>query len=236
MPLTRTLSCLSLSVLMVLAWTVALDAQTPQPVEVLSRTPIRVYPVIKNGTPIEVNAQIVKIAIRHDGKEKFANVLMLREPGSGLHWWTYQGAASKTDSFDFSWSPWLVYFTGDRAVGFAIGLNRSLMAREVVDHGADFATVERAVLADIARNTRALTEGGVLPWFVEVSFADLRSQLGHDFLFIPGRAISPSPTITSVSHADHLWTIRLEGPNQDFADVILDEHFGLKDVRRVPAR
>jgi hypothetical protein len=56
-----------------------------------------------------------------------------------------------------------------------------------------------------------------------------------DFFFLKGsEAVPPPPTVRSIVHSGGQWIMTLDGPNQDAAQVALDDSFNVKGVTWVP--
>ena len=199
---------------------------------VLLRSTPDTVEVLKNGERVRVGRQKIKAVVRDGEHETFVNIVMLLEPSSGLHWWLYQHTTKSAENFDGFVLPFVVYFTGQQAVGFRFA--HTLAVREVVGRHHDFATVEKAVLANIGHHATSVIAGNPSPHVIDVK---VRNQLG-DFLVKRNSAAAPQPPpeVVGVSRDENLWHITLKGPNQDFAEVVLDSHYGVKSVSLLPKR
>ena len=208
----------------------ALWSQGAPSTMVLLRSAPDTVDVLKNGERVGVGRQIIKAVVRDGEHEKFINIVMLLERSSGVHWWMYQHTTKGADNFDRFSMPVLLYFTDQQAVGFAFA--HTLGLREVVGRQHDFAAIEKAALADIGHHAKSVIAGNLSPHVIDVN---VRSRLG-DFLVIRNSAFSPPPVIIGLSRDENLWRITLKGPNQDFAEVVLDSHYEVKSVSFLPKR
>jgi hypothetical protein len=200
---------------------------------VLLRSTPDTVEVLKNGERVRVGRQKIKAVVRDGEHETFVNIVMLLEPSSGVHWWVYQHTRKSAENFDgFLLPPVVVYFTDQQAVAFTFA--HTLGIRQVVGRHHDFAAVEKAVLADIGHHAKSVIAGNPSPHVIAVS---VRNQLG-DFLVKrnSGAAPSPPPEVVGVSRDENLWHVTLKGPNQDFAEVILNLHYDVTSVIRLPNR
>src|SRR5688572_12891824 len=104
------------SALLVAASTLPVCAQGPL-IRVISEQQVTTtMRVLKDGKPASAESRNVTVAVRsQDGKETTAHVLVIRDPQTGVYWWTYQeaGANGAAPSWEHT-----VYFTADRGVGF----------------------------------------------------------------------------------------------------------------------
>lgn len=209
-------------------------AQAPA-VRVLSpATATKKMQALKDGQRIDVDMRTARIALTlPNGKELNAYVLMLREPQTGAYWWTYQGISANApgDGTDAPPLDYLVYFTGDRAVGFTF--SRPFLAiREIQGRKSDFTAIQQTAVAEIERNARAIQDGS-MQLVLEINIA---SKIDSDFLSLAGSASSfPQPKVIGVSRSGGQWEVTLEGPNHDFARLTLDDKFVLLSARRQPA-
>jgi hypothetical protein len=204
----------------------------PTTVKVLSQAVrTKQMQALKDGQPVSVEMQTVRISVGlPNGKQTEAYVLMLREPKSGLYWWTYQGVAANASggaspepSLDY-----VVYFSDTKAVGFSF-FTPFLAMREVQGKKPDFASIQQTATAEIEGNAQAIQDGS-MQWVREVNVS---SKIGRDFLFPGGSAsIFPKPKVTAVNHSNDRWDITLEGPNHDFAQLTLDDRYALLNARR----
>lgn len=208
-------------------------AQTPA-VKVVSQTAAtKTMQALKDGQTVNVERRTVRIALAlPSGKEIPAYVLMVREPQSGLYWWTYQAApaTTTTDTSDEPPLNYSLYFTADKAVGFAFA-RPFLGIREILGTKPDFTAIQQTALAEIERNARAIQDGS-MRWAREVS---VTGRVGRDFLYLAGSASPfPRPRIAGISRAGGQWEVALEGPNKDTARITLDDQYAVVNVRREP--
>lgn len=187
--------------------------------------------VLKDGQPASVESRNVTVAVRsQDGKETTAYVLVIREPQTGVYWWTYQEAGAGSSAAP-SWEH-TVYFTTDRGVSFMFD-TPFLAVRETQGRAATLAAAQEAAIADLQRNIQAVRDGS-LAWGREIN---VTAKVGRDFLFLKNSASPvPQPKVASVARLGAGWEVRLEGPNRDIAILTLDEKYEITAVRREPAR
>ena len=200
------------------------------PVTVLVRSTPDAVGVVKNGQKVSVSRQMLKAVLRDGEHETYINVVMLLEPSTGLHWWGYQGTTKDADNFREFDLPFAIYFTDQRSVGFRFA--HTVVVREVVGRQHDFASLERSIVADFADHLTSMTTVDGSPHIIEV---DVRERLG-DFLLKRNSAVSPPPEIVGISRDDNLWHVTLQGPNMDFAEVVLDERYKLERLSFFPKR
>jgi hypothetical protein len=187
--------------------------------------------VLKDGKPASVESRNVMVAVRsQDGKETNAHLLVMREPQTGVYWWTYQEAGGGTTAAP-SWEH-TVYFTTDRGVSFMFE-TPFLLIRETQGRAATLATAQQAAIADLQRNIQALREGS-LGWGREIN---VTARVGRDFLFLKNSASPvPQPEVEAVARLSGGWEVRLKGPNRDVAILTLDEQYEMTGVRREAAQ
>ena len=208
-----------------------LSSQGAPSMRVLLRAAPDTVDVLKNGERVGVSRQMIRAAVRDGEHETFINIVMLLEPSSGLHWWAYQRTTKGADNFDGFVLPFVVYFTDQQSVGFRFA--STLVVPEVVGRHRDFAAVEKAVLADLVRNTSSVIAVDPSPHVIDVS---VRKQLGDFLVKRNSAAVPPPPDIVSLTRDENVWHITLKGPNQDFAEVLLDDHYKVKSVSLLPKR
>jgi hypothetical protein len=202
------------------------------PVRVVSQTPPRPLQTTKDGQSVDAERQTARVALRlPNGKDAAAYVFMVREPQSGLHWWSYQGAeTSALTATDDPAMEFVVAFAGDKAVGFAFA-TPFLGIREVQGRRNDFAAIQQAAAAEIERNLRAIQDGS-MTWVREITLA---GKLDREFMHLAGSAAPVEPKVTAVTRANGRWEVTLQGPNRDTAVVTLDDQYEVVSVRRQPA-
>jgi hypothetical protein len=206
-------------------------AQAPA-VRVLSQTAATSMKAVKDGQAVDVEKRSARIAVRlPNGKEIPADVVMVREPQSGLYFWMFLRAAENAPApatepaLDF-----FLYFTGDSAVGFTF-VSPFLFIREIHGRVPDLAAAERTAVAEITKHTSAIQEGS-MEWAREINMVP---HVGRDFLNLAGSAAPGSATVTAVSRSGGQWDVTLRGPNRDTARVTLDDKYSVVAVRRQPA-
>ena len=188
--------------------------------------------VFKDGKPASVESRNLTVAVRsQDGKETNAHVLVIREPQSGVYWWTYQEAGGGAIGAAPAWEH-TVYFTADRGVAFTFE-TPFLVVRESQARESTLAAAQAAAVADLQRNIQAVRDGSAA-WGREVN---VTAKVGRDFLYLKdSAAFFPQPKITAVRRMGAGWEVTLEGPNRDVAILTLDERYEITGVRREPAR
>jgi hypothetical protein len=175
---------------------------------------------------------LVKVAVPYGDGEVLYNVVMLFDRETGTSWWLHQQTYSKAPSFEEFSLPFLLYFTDHAAVGFRF-MDAHLAVREVVSRPRDLAGVERLALADLRETMLA---GDWSRHFIKVDVSDSlrdfrhrRTASGHY------AAMSSPPNVFAVTHAEDLWHVTLKGPNNDFAEMVLDNRYDLKDIKLRPS-
>lgn len=214
------------------ALTARVCAQAPA-VRVLSQTAPASMKAVKDGQAVDVEKRSARIAMKlPNGKEIPADVLMVREPQSGLYWWTFQRAADNAPATPTTEPAldYVLYFTGDKTVGFTFA-SPFLGIREVQGRLPDLATVERTAVGEIAKNASAIQDGS-MQWVREINMV---SHVGRDFLHLAGSAAPVDTKVTAVSRSGGQWEVTLQGPNRDTVRVILDDKYAVVGVRRPPA-
>ena len=192
--------------------------------------PTRTVQAVKDGRQVIVEGRNVKVVLTlPNGEENSGYLMMLREPAIGLYWWTYQGVSAAAQ--DAPPLKFIVYFTGQRAVGFAF-TTPVIGVREIQGRKPDFAAVQEAAVADVQQHLLEI-QRGARRWAREVPVGQ---RLGSDFIF-NRRTDSGLPTaaLVGVSLVGAQWELTLNGPNQEVARVTLDDQYRLLGVRREPA-
>jgi hypothetical protein len=227
-----TAQCLPLvSALLVAASTLPVCAQGPSMRVISEQQVTTTMRVLKDGKPASVESRNVLVGVRSpDGRETNVHLLVMREPQTGVYWWTYQEAGSGGSAAP-AWEH-TVFFTADRGVGFMFE-TPFLLVRETQGRAATLAAAQEAAIADLQRNIQAVRDGS-LAWGREIN---VTAKVGRDFLFLKNSASPvPQPGVASVARAGAGWEVRLEGPNKDAAILTLDERYEITGVRREPAR
>jgi hypothetical protein len=225
-------SCLTL-VAVFAPFTSAIRAQSPA-VRVVSVSAPANIGAFQEGGPISVEKRTLRIVLTTpNGREVPAFVVIVRQPGTGLYWWTFQRiSASARPGAAETPLPYRLFFASDRVVGFGFA-TPFLFVREVRGQKADLTAIQQAVLQDIQQRAPEVQDG-TATWDREINL--VAGSTNRDFFTLAGSASPfPRPKIVGVNTTSGRWEVRLQGPNRDFLRVTLDDQYAVVDVRGEPA-
>jgi len=213
-----------LALLMILA-SVRAEAAQVRIVEGSTRSQIAAVP--KDGQRPLVELREVQVSLSdtaRSGSERL-DILMLREPRSGLFWWRYQTSESGRPGgiIERFLRDSITHLTDDRVVYFMLSTS-TLWVSESLERQPSMDAGQASVVAALERDWEAM-QAHPAPWFLRVN---LISVLDRDFFFLRGSASSfPGPKLRGVSRQNGGWRVVLDGPNGDLAAVLLSERFDL---------
>lgn len=193
----------------------------------------RTIKVRRGSDSVDVEVRVARLETSFtNGKSREDAILVLREPRSGLVWWDFQQLDPKTqesrqDQVDALLSRYRFGLREDRLVGFQL-FGKRLIVREGREKKGDFT----AALQSIKKSLESLSDVNDIP-VKGRSEVSLLAPLSMNFFWgtkftAQGR---PSKLVDAVWSAGN-WTLRLEGPDGEPAEVILGEDYAVKKATR----
>jgi hypothetical protein len=160
------------------------------------------------------------------------SIVLIYESVSGVYWWSFQGT-QKTETSDIV-DPFLKSLRpvmNDKHL-YVFGFSgHALEVREESGQAASIADAQTKAIDELNTRWNDIQSGA---WF-GTRFIDLSQTLGMDFFFLQGsEAVPPPPAVRSIVHSGQQWVVTLDGPNQDAAQVTLDDSFNVKGATSVP--
>ena len=224
-----------LAVLFEAGWALSAASMQAPVAKVLSQMTLKTIQALQDGRTVRLERRTAKVELTGlGGKLTVLNVLMAREPSSGLFWWTYKGASrtAATRDREAAWQAYRLYLTGDKVVGFSfVPFPPRIGLREISGHKADLAAVQQTAVAELEGVVGSIQDGSFSP----IREVALNAEIDSDFFHLAGSAAPfPQPKIIAVGRAEGRWTVTLEGPNRDTVTITLDDRYTVVNIRHQP--
>jgi len=191
--------------------------------------------VMKDGKPVNVDVRQEEVSIGlPNGSTSTADVILLREPKSGLFWWRFQGLSPGQHlTKPALYGDYVVYISAGKVFGFTFA-QPSLWIRESGQHYSGLDQGEAAVLDEIKSKVGEIQVRSGGAYFGDRS-VNLGRTLASDFLHLRNSA-SPFPQarIRSVSRSNGTWHLILDGPNKDTAEAVLSDDYQIISTTYFP--
>lgn len=217
-----------------LPWTISTEAQDSHVrVAAGSEMSARVA-VVKNGGQAKVDSKgfVADVSLA-PGKGESYDVLMLRDPSTGLFWWAYAPhMESPLGVADRLLKNSVVDFTDTKVVAFSFHHPpASLWIRESREHCANMQEGQIYALRSLDKKQGEVDLGFIKGYQI----VDLWKPLGGDFVY-PKSIASPSsvPALRTVTKTPDAWQVVLDGPNGDSALVSLNDKYELIGAKVIP--
>ena len=180
-----------------------------------------VVTIYRDGQPAQADVMEIRLAIHAEplsADEALVDILLLRDPETGLFLWRFQGASAgdpgnmiqtlRADSAIFVQDGKLLEF---RWMTPSLWIRRIAEKRSTMEDG----------LAGVLRTLEAYgTSASDIPAYQELSLAP---PLDTFFLYKLGQDPSVTAHLREVTFHQGQWKIVLDGPNGDVASVLLNE-------------